>query len=279
MDCIGFCVACVVNISFAALGTDRAQERSLLAEVTILTHLSVFAASCVTAAGHKAITDPEFREACRGFRNSCKFLSCNLVPTYFWIHDWRHQIIFFFCCPQGRQTFSFELKIPFLLAAPSPLCLPDVSYKKNERSNSCFYYFQIFQVRYTRDAHIPDVYFRLVKGSSPLAWWTAFVVLNPFILQQNWWYILLLRLKWWSQPHCPVGAVLQIPGHSCQVYLVPELLLCLEMKSSHCSREGTWAIAACTPTFSNWNSSITHQYNLKISKCIQWHNCHCALAL
>lgn len=64
VDCIGYCVACVVNIiSFAAFGTDRAQERSLLAKVTILTHLSGFAASCVTAAGHKAVTDPKCREA------------------------------------------------------------------------------------------------------------------------------------------------------------------------------------------------------------------------
>lgn len=81
MDCIGFCVLCVVNIiSFSALRTDRAQEGSLLAKVTILTHLSGLSASCITAASHKAITDPDAEKLleCRGFRSSCKCLSCNL---------------------------------------------------------------------------------------------------------------------------------------------------------------------------------------------------------
>jgi len=61
---IEFCAACVANtISFAALGTNRTWERYLSAKVTVLTLLSGFAASCVTAAGHKAVTDPECREA------------------------------------------------------------------------------------------------------------------------------------------------------------------------------------------------------------------------
>lgn len=166
VDCVAFCVACIVNIiSSAALGTDRAQERSLLlAETIILTHLSGFAASCVTAAGHKAVTDPECRGAAwmQGIINSCLVTSATSVPTYFsdtWLKASNH---IFLCCPQDRQTLSLALKIPFLLAAPSPLCLPDIIFRRVKLDN-------------TRGAHIPGVYFCLVKGSSSLAWRTAFV--------------------------------------------------------------------------------------------------------
>lgn len=56
-------MVCVVNtISFAALGMmERGKEIS--AELTGLTHLSGFAAGCVTTAGHKAGTDLECRAA------------------------------------------------------------------------------------------------------------------------------------------------------------------------------------------------------------------------
>lgn len=147
VDCIGYCAACVVNISFfAALGTDRARERSLLAKVTILTHLSGFAASCVTAAGHKTCNRSWMQRSCLNagdsgtLMNSCLVTSATLVPTCFLIHDWRHQIIFFSVAHKIDKHFPLS-KIPFLLAAASPLCFPDMCCKKKERSE---FIFQLF---------------------------------------------------------------------------------------------------------------------------------------
>lgn len=153
VDCIGFCVVCVVNIiSFPALGTDRTQERSLSAKVTILTHLSGFAASCVTAAGHKA---DSYRFSNRSWMqrsclnagesgtvvNSCLVTSATLVPMYFPIHDWRDQIIFFSVAPKIDKRFLLYWRFLSSFAAPSPLCLPDMCCKKKERSEFIFLFF------------------------------------------------------------------------------------------------------------------------------------------
>lgn len=159
VDCIGFCVVCVVNIiSFPALGTDRTQERSLSAKVTILTHLSGFAASCVTAAGHKA---DSYRFSNRSWMqrsylnagesgtvvNSCLVTSATLVPMYFPVHDWRDQIIFFSVAPKIDKRFLLYWRFLSSLLPLPPSASQTCAARRRKDRNSSFYSFQMSQVR------------------------------------------------------------------------------------------------------------------------------------
>lgn len=104
-------------------------------------------------------------------------VSCNFCHfgSHIFSNTWlKGSNYIFFYCPQNRQTLSLVLKVPFLLAAPSPLCLPDVLQEKGKSGIHISIIFRCPKLDNTRHANIPDVYFWLAKGSSSLARWTAF---------------------------------------------------------------------------------------------------------